>query len=207
MTRVTQAHLEAREQDILDAAFRVFAAKGSEGATMQEIAREAGISAGAIYRYFPGKADLLAAVCDGKTAEVAELFAESARAEGSPLEALAAIGRTLAASFGAPGLREEVMCHLEATLAGARDPDGLGVRLRQTTETVCRGLEELVRAGQAAGEIRADLDPVALANLLDAFYLGLRQMWLNQPGEIDVQAVFDVVGALLRTPAGQRDQA
>jgi AcrR family transcriptional regulator len=201
MTRVTQAHVDARMRDILGAAARVFAAKGSEGATMQEIAAEAGISAGAIYRYFPSKADLLAAVCDVKTAATAAVFADSARESGSPFETLAAIGRALGTSFGEAGFAEEVMCHLEATLAGARDPDGLGVRLRATTDMVCGALEDLVRAAQAAGEIQPGVDPRALALVLDAFVLGLRQIYLHRQGDLDVESAFDAVGALLRAPA------
>jgi len=200
MTRVTQAHTDARMQDILDAASRVFAAKGSEGATMQEIAREAGISAGAIYRYYPSKADLLAAVCDVKTEAVAAVFANAASEGGTPLETLTSIGQTLAAAFGEEGFAEEVMCHLEAALAGARDPEGLGLRLRERMEMVCQALEELVTQAQASGEIRPEVDPKALALLLDAFVLGLRQMYLQRQGDLDARSVFDVVGALLRTP-------
>ena len=58
MARVSGAHLEARKQSILLAASEVFSMKGVEAATMAEIAARAGISPGAIYRYFPGKEDL-----------------------------------------------------------------------------------------------------------------------------------------------------
>jgi AcrR family transcriptional regulator len=201
MTRVTQAHIDARMQDILGAAARVFAARGSEGTTMQEIAREAGISAGAIYRYYPSKADLLMAVCEAKTATVAAVFADAAQEAGSPLATLTTIGSRLAAAFGEEGFDEEVMCHLEATLAGARDPDGLGVRVRETVEVVCGALEGLVREAQTAGEIQPGIDPRALAAVLDAFVVGLRQMYLSQRDELDVPGAFEALGALLRLPA------
>lgn len=50
-----------RRQAILDAALRVFAAKGYEAATNAEIAREAGVTAAALYYYFPSKTDLFQA--------------------------------------------------------------------------------------------------------------------------------------------------
>jgi AcrR family transcriptional regulator len=50
-----------RRQEILEAALRVFAAKGYQAATNAEIAREAGVTAAALYYYFPSKADMFQA--------------------------------------------------------------------------------------------------------------------------------------------------
>jgi AcrR family transcriptional regulator len=49
---------------ILEAALEVFAEKGLHGATMVEIARRAGLTGGALYRYYPGKEELFQAVID-----------------------------------------------------------------------------------------------------------------------------------------------
>lgn len=48
-----------REQEILDAAVRVFSRKGFNGATTKEIASEAGVAEGTIFRYFKTKKDIL----------------------------------------------------------------------------------------------------------------------------------------------------
>src|SRR3989304_6177982 len=55
MPKVTEAHLEARRSQILDAAWTCFARKGYHQATMQDICQESGLSPGAIYRYFESK--------------------------------------------------------------------------------------------------------------------------------------------------------
>ena len=55
-------YLAARRDSIREAAERVFVRRGFDGATIQEIADEAGVSAGNIYRYFDSKADLIHAV-------------------------------------------------------------------------------------------------------------------------------------------------
>src|SRR5256885_17236358 len=68
MTKVSQAHLDARREEILAAAVKLFARKGMQSATMAEIAEEAGISAGAIYRYFANKEEL-AAYCMRQSGE------------------------------------------------------------------------------------------------------------------------------------------
>lgn len=51
--------IEARRNQILDAAASVFAEKGFHRATTKEIASAAGVSEGTIYNYFDNKADLL----------------------------------------------------------------------------------------------------------------------------------------------------
>ncbi len=48
-----------RSAQILDAALKVFAKKGFRGATIREIASEAGVAEGTIYNYFQSKEDLL----------------------------------------------------------------------------------------------------------------------------------------------------
>ena len=51
---------------LIEAAADVFAEKGYEGAGVQEIARRAGLTTGAIYSRFSGKADLLAATIEAR---------------------------------------------------------------------------------------------------------------------------------------------
>jgi AcrR family transcriptional regulator len=201
--RVTQAHSDARTREIQEAAFRVFARKGSEGATMQEIAREAEISAGAIYRYYPSKADLIRSVCETKTASVTQVFAEVAAEGRGPLDTLTAIGQKMVESFQDEDFSESVICAMEATLAGARDPEQLGRSMRETPMRINASLEAFVRAAQAAGELSAEIDAHGLALVLHTFVVGLRELYLQTQGEIDVQRAFDAVYQLLRAGAPQ----
>jgi AcrR family transcriptional regulator len=60
-TPATQRHRlppEVRRERLLEAAAEVFAARGYEGARVEQIAEAAGISAGLIYRHFDGKREL-----------------------------------------------------------------------------------------------------------------------------------------------------
>ena len=68
------SYLEARTIEIRDAAMRVFVRKGITASTMQDIATEAGMSAGAIYRYFESKDQLVQAVFDYCREENRSLF-------------------------------------------------------------------------------------------------------------------------------------
>ena len=60
----TPAVVEDRREQIIEAALRVFARKGFNGATNKDIAREAGITPGLIYHYFESKEDLLKAAIE-----------------------------------------------------------------------------------------------------------------------------------------------
>jgi AcrR family transcriptional regulator len=73
--------LEARRNQILDAAAATFAAKGFHGATTKEIAGTAGVSEGTIYNYFDTKFDLLIGIMS-RLAEVEQLPSELAGALG-----------------------------------------------------------------------------------------------------------------------------
>lgn len=76
-----------REQEILDAVREVFTEKGFDGASMQDLARAAGMSVGNFYRYFPSKAAMIEAMIRRDIAEVEERFARIASAD-QPLPAL-----------------------------------------------------------------------------------------------------------------------
>ncbi|HZW84110.1 MAG TPA: TetR/AcrR family transcriptional regulator [Candidatus Deferrimicrobium sp.] len=57
--RIRQAGKNQRREEILKAAGKVFALKGYNGASTAEIAKEAGVAEGTIFRYFPTKKDIL----------------------------------------------------------------------------------------------------------------------------------------------------
>jgi AcrR family transcriptional regulator len=62
MPKVSEAHVEARMQQILQAASACFARQGFHKTTMQDICAEAGLSPGAVYRYFPSKEEIIEAM-------------------------------------------------------------------------------------------------------------------------------------------------
>ena len=51
--------MSKRQWDILDAATKIFAEKGYEGSRTSDIAKEANVAEGTIFRYFKTKKDLL----------------------------------------------------------------------------------------------------------------------------------------------------
>ncbi len=93
---------------ILEAAARIFAARGYAGATTNHVAALAGVSIGSLYEYFPNKDALLVALLEAHLAEGGALLA-----------------RTAAETLAAPGgdLRAVVRRFVEAMVAlHARQP-------------------------------------------------------------------------------------
>ena len=96
MPRVSDEYLERRRQQILDAARRCFARQGFYETSMQDVFREAGLSAGAVYRYFKSKDELVQAISASVFDRMAAAI-EGALAE-EPVPGLDEIAARLAAA-------------------------------------------------------------------------------------------------------------
>lgn len=78
MPRVSQAHLDARRQQIVDAARARFASHGFAHTSMADLVTASGLSIGAIYRYFASKDEIVTAICEQSSGVLpAELTAEA----------------------------------------------------------------------------------------------------------------------------------
>jgi AcrR family transcriptional regulator len=85
MPKVSQQYLDARRNQILDAAKRCFLRDGFHETSMQDLFAEAGLSAGAVYRYFSSKEDMVLAIAEQSMREVIAMihsFAVAHRGEG-----------------------------------------------------------------------------------------------------------------------------
>ncbi len=190
MARVTQQHVDARRESILDAAARLFARKGVNSATMSDIAAEAGLSAGAIYRYFGSKDDLLRAVFDEAVERNERLFREESESAPSPLTALQNIGRRIWVEHDD---RDSLICEVQMALSAARDPDDFGLDLSRNRQVIRELLKSMIEAAQASGEIDPYIDATALALILQAASGGIQTLKLEDGDSIDIQSAFDLM--------------
>jgi AcrR family transcriptional regulator len=77
MPKVTDEHRERRRRQILDAAVACFDRRGLHATTTDDIVAEAGLSAGAIYRYFDGKDAIIEAIATERHAQERSLLADA----------------------------------------------------------------------------------------------------------------------------------
>src|SRR4030042_1344330 len=98
-----QRRPDGRPRQILEAAFRVFGARGFHQATLDDVARQAGITKGTIYLYFPSKAALFTAMLKTRiTAVIPSTEPRSGRAAASLEGRLAAIGQDIYRFMSSP---------------------------------------------------------------------------------------------------------
>ena len=76
MPKVSEAHLEARREQILDGARRAFARHGYHGATVARLEEEIGLSRGAIFNYYPDKWSLFYELASRDQHELTTLLLE-----------------------------------------------------------------------------------------------------------------------------------
>ncbi len=108
---------------LLDAAELLWAQRGIRGASLDEIAAQAGMTKGAVYSNFAGKTDLILVLLDRYTqAETGEEMSASLRdTERPPADRCADAGRTYARRLTAEETRMKAMLQVELWLFGMRD--------------------------------------------------------------------------------------
>jgi TetR/AcrR family transcriptional regulator, transcriptional repressor of aconitase len=73
MPKVTQQYRDARRDQILSAARRCFLRDGFHATSMQDLFAEAGLSAGAVYRYFASKEDMIIAIAEENMLDIVDM--------------------------------------------------------------------------------------------------------------------------------------
>lgn len=195
MPKVSEAHSAARRQQIIDAAYRCFAAKGFHQTTMRDIYEEAQLSPGAVYHYFDSKDAIIQASIEFDYARSLDLF-EAANRSDAPLNAIHELvdfffrGLESASALGAG--RVNVQGWGEALI----NPPLLAT-LRGALDRYLAALAQLVERAQTLGQIDPALDPHAVGRILLSLYYGLElQKALDDTVEIARYAA--AVKSLLR---------
>ena len=175
MPRVSQQYKDEQRAEILDAARRCFVRNGFHRTSMQDVFAEAGRSAGAVYRYFPSKDDMIVAVATQNLADVTEAL----RAALRPGDREPELGQVLAALLDEVGRqhadRQLASIALMVWSEAQRNPR-LADQLREAGAAMTRDLAVLVRERQAAGSLTgASADSIAqvILSILPGFLLNL----------------------------------
>jgi len=170
VTEVSEPIGDPTRDRLLTAAAEVFAEKGYDRAGVQEIARRAGFTTGAIYGRFRGKADLLlAAIAEQSHDELSDLFAEyrSKGLAGKATDILATVGSHLVTEEFDNG--QALL--LEAFVAARREPE-LAEMLRQVINDEVQELTLLIDAAKRAGSLDPSLDSFSMVRFCHAVGLG-----------------------------------
>jgi len=194
MPRVSEEHLAARRQQILDAARRCFVRDGFHNTSMQDVIAEGGFSVGAVYRYFKSKNELITSIAEEVIGAAAEMFAGLATHEPplSPAEAIEHAVDFVDRQTGPDGI---FRLALQVWAEAMRDPalaEFVGAKYAQM-----RGhFVVLARRAQEAGKLPADADPESVGAVLFGTIPGYALQRVLSDGP-DKKSYLDGVRALI----------
>jgi len=200
MPKITEERREARRQQILDAARACVLEHGLEATSMEMIIARSGLSTGAVYRYFKGKDEIIAAAFTAATREIgraiAPILADQARCSPSELaeKLLAAWVSYSRAGVGAAASLDRMPVALHGWSYAQTDP-----ALKAALRAGLRGFREacipFIKQWQADGVVAASAQPDAVAQLLLSIFLGfVAQRSLT--GDADIHAHASALAAL-----------
>ncbi|GAA3089117.1 TetR/AcrR family transcriptional regulator [Streptosporangium carneum] len=184
--RPMRADARRNYERLLAAAATAFAEQGTE-ASLEDVARAAGVGIGTLYRHFPTRRALLEAVLHDSMVTL-DARARELLESGSPQEALLEWLRHLVVHTTAyRGLAATLMSSL-------RDPDS---ELYSSCETMRSNGARLLAAAQRAGAIRQDVTGADLMKLVNAI------AWAAEHAEDDADRLLGLVMDGLRVREGR----
>ena len=190
MARRTKAEALQTRERLLDGAEREFLRRGVSQTSLEQVARAAGVTRGAVYWHFRNKTDLFNAMLQRVTLPLQdEILRSGAKALDDPLQQIrSSYLAALRATVDDPQARRVFEIALFKVEHG---PAMRGVRarrvrvLQERVQQVERGLRRAARLGLCAVTV-----PARSAALgIDALVLGLMQNWLLAPESFDLVRV------------------
>ncbi len=152
---------------ILASARALVSEGGWRQAQVASVASAAGIATGTVYRYFPSKAELFAEVLGAVSQREVDVLAEIARSDGIALGRL----HSSVTTFVKRAMRNARLAY--ALIAEPCDPEIDKARLTYRA-AVSEVIRSIIAAGQAAGEMRRDIQPdIAASVIVGGFMEGL----------------------------------
>jgi len=166
---------------VLKAALSVFSAKGYAAATLDDVAKAAKVTRGAIYWHFKSKADLYNTLTQELSTRGATVV-QQAIAEGGTL--LEILRRVFVRQCALIEDDKEARAVMELALfKTGLDPELQAGRKKQLEvgNALVEGIASAMQQGIAQGDLREDMDPVDMARAFIAFENGAIQLWLASP--------------------------
>ena len=180
---------ERRRLEIIEAAERLYAARGWDGLTMDQLAREARLSRALLYVYFKDRAELHLAVVTRAFHLLQRRFHEAAGRATSGLDQVQAIGRAYMAYAREFPHYFDACARFQAARHPAEGSAELAACAAAGDATIAEVMAALEK-GRADGSIRADLGPIAsTATALWGFTHGILQLMATKSVELARQGV------------------
>lgn len=183
MVRRTKAEAEQTRLQIIDAARRVFHARGVTRSTLEQIAAEAGVTRGAVYWHFKDKQDLFFAMREQAILPLVDQVDGSLLDESldDPLEGIRAALLRIFTALESDADAREIFQIMNSRCEYVAEFAPVLVRLHASCDDLGSKLEHAYRRAAERGLLRPGLDPALLARDSVAFVTGTVDRWLAGP--------------------------
>lgn len=176
-----------------ETAIDCFARYGYQGTSIDRIAREAGVTKGAIYYHYKDKNDLLSAAVADRVAEFEDRVQKACDGVG-PAEALR---RILAVSIEHALSHDRPRFAIKLMVEAIDTHDPLLEEMRGMMRRFRAFVRNIVRAGQEAGTFRADTDADAAAATLTSAVIGAETQYYLDPDRFRLQQTLETFAVQL----------
>lgn len=177
--RKTKEEAEVTREKLLDAGLKVFSRKGYATATLDDIAKEAGVTRGAVYWHFKGgKADLLVAILDDGLARVNNIMLKVITAEEKPIKKL---GRLAVRMLEFLEEDEKYRALQEILIFKTGEDTELTLKLADkqlAQRETLKNFSDMIDEAKAAGEVRKDVDTTTIALAYYGMINGIVLLWM-----------------------------
>jgi TetR/AcrR family transcriptional repressor of uid operon len=194
-SRIGDESVADRRAQILDAAERSFCRSGFHRTTMQDVAAEAGMSPGNLYRYFPSKDALVAGLCERDRVGLSREFMALGEAGGDFLAAFRALGRK---HFEESNAAKAKLC-LEIWAEATRNP-AIAALQADFDRTLVDQLAATFERAKEAGRVHPTVNARAVASIVSKLGDGLfvrRAVAADFDPDREIGEVFALIEALL----------
>jgi len=183
-----------RRRQIADAARALTVKHGSEHLTVGKIAKEIGVSEGALYRHFKSKRDILSLMVERVEEDLVVDIEESGAAGHTPLGIL---DSSLKNHISTIEQRRGVSFQVIAEVISLGDKE-LNRQASEALERYTGRIRDVLSDGIKAGEIRKDIDPENAAMLVTAAIQGLVNRWALGNYSFNLEQQYLALWSILR---------
>jgi AcrR family transcriptional regulator len=174
MSRRARRSAEIRQR-LFQAALRLFAERGYQETTVEDITEAADVGKGTFFNYFPTKEHVLATYGEERVATIERALEKARNAEGRVLPVLnELIAHLCRQSSRNPELARSIFAAHCSSAPVRRD-------LQKRLQRARRLLAEIFTLAQKSGEIRWDLPAADLGRLTHVIFMGITLAWSLNP--------------------------
>jgi len=197
---------DQRPQEILQAARHLLEEQGASATSMAQIAKLCGVSEATLYKYYENKQDLINQVlADWATPFIEDLLSELPTLDGTRAKLVCIAVSFLQSNMQTPRLHKVFYQEL-------RWSDYRGSILHRLNHRFANSVVQIVEAARAAGELRADLEPTMVRDMLfgGLEHIAMRTSFAGRTIDIDAAAAayvdLMIAGMACRASAPVRQQ-